>query len=115
MSERSTNDLECAMRQGLAQWGHLLYFSLPHERKITSKQENETKGKRVGDGRTCGTAHALWALHYLWLPGAWPPGRSGRAGSRQAERKICAAGARSLAVPDRRRADFNAMRLPRPA
>src|SRR2546426_11386323 len=81
----------------------LLYFSFPDERKITARQESKTKNHRAADGRARRAANALWALHHLWLQGARPAGRSGRAGSGQLERKNRSPGARPLAVPDRRR------------
>src|SRR5437879_767937 len=93
----------------------LLYFSFRHARKITTRDEAEEESQRSADGRARHAAYTLWAFHHTWLSGAGPTRGGSRAGSRQPEWKIRAACARSLTVPDRRRSDFAAVRLPRAA
>src|SRR5258707_5224109 len=87
----------------------LLYFSFPHERKITAKQEIESKNHGTANGCPCRASHTLRTLHHLWLPGPRPTGRSDRAGSRKPERKNRSPGARALTVPYRRRFHFTAV------
>ncbi len=86
-----------------------------HEQKIASKEANEEKKRRAADGRACSASDAVRPLHHLWLQRAGPAGGGSRAGSRQSEWKDGSPGARTLAVPDRRRFYFAAVRLPRAA
>src|SRR5882762_3933597 len=90
----------------------LLYFSFPNERKITARQEIESKSHRPADGRTCRASNALRPLHHLRIQRPRPAGRSGRAGSRKPERKDRSPRARALAVLDRRCSWLASLRLP---
>src|ERR1700676_3537793 len=84
-----------------------------HARENPVRQSFETKIGGTARCSSCGPAHAIWTLHYLWLSGARRRGRSGGLGARQCEGEIRAAGACTFAVPYRRCADFAALRLPR--
>src|SRR5260370_1671521 len=88
----------------------LLYFSFPHEREITAKQANEEGSGWVANGRACEFANAIRAIYDLRFPRQRAAGRSHCAGAREPERKERAAGARSLAMLDRRRSRVAALR-----
>src|SRR5215831_8413298 len=74
--------------------------------------------KRLAEKRRAGgAADALCALHDSRVRGPGSEPRGGRAGARKDSRSVqvpygCAARARTLAVPDGRRVDVAAMRLP---
>src|SRR5260370_8809637 len=93
----------------------LLYFSFPHEREITAKQASEERSGWVANGRAGEFANAIRAIQDLRFPRQRGAGRSHCAGAREPERKERAAGARSLAMLDRRRSRVAALRLPRAA
>src|SRR4029077_9625704 len=104
--------LRCVM---LADLASLLYFWFPHERKNTRKRPPYRRAFRSKDGRARGAADALRALHDFRLQRVRPAGRSRRPGARQIKWEERPAGARALALLDRRRAYFPAVRLPRAA
>src|ERR1700682_5615419 len=84
-----------------------------HGREIPCQQPLETKGRTPARCCSCRIAHALRALHHLRLPGARFTRGGRRFSARQLARQVRAAGARSFAMPHRRRADVPALRLPR--
>src|SRR5258708_625295 len=88
-----------------------------HEKKITAAQISEEKNLCGEDDRARRVAYALWPLHDLRLFRPQPTGRSCRAGPWQPSRPLwkggCASRSCAFPVPDWRRPDFAALRLPR--
>src|SRR5579864_3950259 len=82
------------------------------QERIWPAPESEPTTSR---GSSCDAAHSLWPVYDLCFRGAWVTARSHRPRARQAQWQRDAAGPRAFAVPDRRRAHFPALRLPRTA